>query len=115
VTTADQLNDASLVTFALSNLNLRLGTPTAGLQIGRAARSASPRSPRPRRTIGTDTRSWTAVVGANLAVSLSLPGITGSVTAGSLKINRAAGAFNGAAQTGANALTGRRPTRHRRR
>ena len=98
------MNDASLVTFALSNLNLRLGTPTVGLQIGPGGTIGIASIAAPAPKIGTDTRSWTAVVGANLAVSLSLPGITGSVSSGSLKINRAAGALNGSPQTGANAL-----------
>ena len=103
-TTGDQLDDASLVTFALSNLNLRLGTPTVGLQIGPGGTIGIASISAPAPLTGTDTRSWTAVVGADLVVSLSLPGVTGSVENGSLKINRAAGELNGVLQTGADAL-----------
>jgi hypothetical protein len=98
------------VTFALSNLNLRLGTPTAGLQIGPGGTigiaSISAPAPRPRRS-RLRQPSWTAVVGANLAVSLSLPGVSGSVTGASLKINRAAGAFSPATGTPVNATRAR--------
>ena len=102
----DRLDDASLVTFALSNLNLRLGTPTVGLQIGPGGTIgiASISAPAPAPATGAaDNRSWTAVVGANLAVTLRVPGITGSVSSGSLKINRASGAFTPATGTPVNA------------
>ena len=93
-TTTDQLNDASLVTFALTALNLRLGTSTVGLQIGPGGTVGIASIAAPVPASGTDGRSWTAVVGKDLAVSLSIPGITGSVTSGSLKINRANGQFS---------------------
>ena len=94
-TTNDRLTDASLVTFALSNLNLRLGTDEVGLQIGPGGTIgiASISAPTPATGTGTDDRTWTAVVGKDLAVSLDLPGITASVSAGALKINRASGQF----------------------
>ena len=103
------------MTFALSNLNLRLGTPTVGLQIGPGGTVGIASISAPAPATGTDTRSWTAVVGKDLAVSLSLPGITGSVSSGALKINRAGGELNGVLQTGANALDWATPVPRRRR
>jgi hypothetical protein len=96
----DRLNDARLLTFALSNLNLSLGTGGAGLTIGPGGTVGIATISAP--TPATDNRTWTAVVGKDLAVSLNLPGITATVTGGTLKINRASGALNGTAATALN-------------
>ena len=47
-----------------------------GLQIGPGGTVGIASIAVPAPATGTDTRSWTAVVGKDLAVSLSLPGIT---------------------------------------
>ena len=59
-TTDDQLDDAVLLTVGLSNLDVRLGTATAGLHItGGTIGIAALRAPLPAD--GTDTRRWIAL------------------------------------------------------
>ena len=96
-TTSDRLDDASLVTFALSNLNLRLGTDEVGLQIGPGGSLGIASISAPVPATGADDRILDRRVGKDLAVSLDLPGITASVTGGALKINRVSGEAHTAA------------------
>ena len=86
-TAGDQLDDAQLTAFALTEIDLKLGTDTVGLRIG------------PGGSIGVaslaktgDPRSWVAVTASNLSISLTIPGIAGSVVNGGIAINRATGA-----------------------
>ena len=98
----ETLDNAALTLIAVSNINLSFGTADAGLTIG------------PGGTIGiailkapvtaTDTRTWTAIVAKNLAITPNLPLISGQIVNGSLKINRVSGAKSGTALTDADAL-----------
>ena len=103
-TTTDRLEDASLVMFALTNLDLALGVPGVGVKIGPGGTVGIASIKAPTPASGTDTRTWTAIVGKNLAVTLDLPGIAATVTSGSLKINRVTGERDGVEVTEADAL-----------
>ena len=88
--TGEQLDNANLLTIALSSLTLSVGISGVGLtltggSIGVAVLGA------PVPATGTDTRSWTAVSADSLAVALDLPGITATVSNVALRIGRASG------------------------
>src|SRR4029450_10672369 len=74
----------------LSTLSLSVGLGGVGLSIAGGSLGIATITPKAPAS-GTDTRSWSAVTGKNLAVTLSIPGITGTVSNGSGRINRASG------------------------
>ena len=92
----EQLNDATLLTIALDQLNLSIGAAGAGLAVtsGRLgiAILTAPKT-------ATDNRSWLALSASNLGITLSIPGITATVTNGSVLLNRASGAKDTVANT----------------
>ena len=85
-TSGDSIDDARLFTFALDALNLSVGSASAGLHIGSSGRLGLAVVSAPG-----DTRVWTAVTSSGLLVSLSLPGLSASITGGAVEINRASG------------------------
>ena len=89
------LDDATLTTFALTNLTLNAGAGGVGVTIGPAGTLAiaiiKPKAP---TAPAADSRSWLAVTGKNLQLSMTLPGITGTVVSGTVNINKASGAFD---------------------
>ena len=90
--TGEQLNDAALMMFALSDLDLTVGFGGDGLQIdGGTLGLAVIKAPTPAAGAGTDNRSWVALSGHDLDFTLVLPGITADVDDVTLKINRASG------------------------
>ena len=95
-TGGEQLNDATLLTIALDELNLSIGAGGAGLAVtsGRLgiAILTAPKT-------ATDNRSWLALSASNLGITLSIPGITATVTNGSVLLNRASGAKDTVANT----------------
>ena len=103
-TTSDRLDDASLLTFGLSNLDLDIGFAGQGLHIGGGSLGIAILKAKAAVSPAVDDRSWSAVTGTGLVLSLTLPGVTGSVTAGSVRINRAAGAFDPDGGDPANAV-----------
>ena len=85
----DRLLNASLTTFGLSNLSLSVGLGGVGLSITGGSLGIATITPAAPAT--GNTRSWSAVTGKDLAVTLNIPGITGTVSNGSVRINRASG------------------------
>ena len=88
-TTNDRLDDASLLTFGLSNLDLDVGFGGVGLSITGGSIGIAVLKAKPTAVPNEETRSWSAVTATGLALELNIPGIHGSVTAGSVRINRA--------------------------
>ena len=86
-TTGDRLDDASLMTFGLSNLSLSVGLGGVGLSISGGSLGIATLTPAAPAS-GSDERSWSAVTGKDLAVTLNIPGINGTVSSGSVRINR---------------------------
>jgi hypothetical protein len=91
-----RLDDAKLVTFALSDLQLAIGTTSAGVTItGGNIGIASIAAPLPpANATYTDTRKWTALSASSLTVTLTLPGVTAQITDASLLLNTATGAYD---------------------
>ena len=92
-TTTDQLNDANMLMFALTDLSLSVGGGGAGLSIGPGGTLGivAIKAPVPTTAGVTDNRSWTAITGKDLAFSLTIPGVTATVSGVSLRINKASG------------------------
>ncbi|HET6548786.1 MAG TPA: calcium-binding protein, partial [Solirubrobacter sp.] len=89
-----RLDNASLITFALTNLDLTVGVGGDGLKIGPGGTVGIATIKAPLATGGaTDDRSWTAITAKDIAISLSLPGMSAGVSGVSLKINKAAGQY----------------------
>jgi hypothetical protein len=78
----------------LSNLNLSVGLGGVGLSISGGSLGIATITAKPATAPATDNRSWSAVTGKDLAITLNIPGIQGSVTTGSVRINRASGQFD---------------------
>ena len=96
--TGEQLDNAGLLTIGLSQLDVSIGgsgglSVTSG-QLGVAILSAP--------VAAGDTRSWTAVTGRDIGVTLDVPGITATVVQGAVVVNRAAGAKNATAASEVN-------------
>src|SRR5918994_3951691 len=87
----DQLNDATLLTIALDQLNLSIGAAGAGLSVTSGRLGIAVLTP-PKTA--TDDRSWLALSASNLGITLSVAGITATVTNGSLLLNQASPATN---------------------
>jgi hypothetical protein len=77
-TTTDRLNDAALLTFALTNLDLEVGFGGVGLAITSGSLGIASIKPPAATAPAGDNRSWTAVTGSDLTVVLTIPGIEGS-------------------------------------
>ena len=114
--TGEQLNDAGLLTIALDELDVTIGASGTGLsvtsgQLGVAILSAP--------VAAGDTRSWTAVTGKDIGVTLDVPGISASVVQGSVLLNQASGLKNAVAPVAVDWVEGRpdheRPGRLQRR
>ena len=85
------LTGATLITLALSNLNIAVGATGFGLEItGGELGIAAIEAPTPQS--GTDSRYWIAVDGMNLAASLAIgSSITATVSSLSIQLNQAGG------------------------
>ncbi|HEX7082887.1 MAG TPA: hypothetical protein VF186_02090, partial [Gaiellaceae bacterium] len=76
---------AKLLTVTLTDADLKLGADDFGATVGGGPFTFVALAP----TAGADTRSWYAAVGSGLTVTATLPGITGTITAGGLRVNQA--------------------------
>ncbi|UCF08685.1 MAG: fibronectin type III domain-containing protein, partial [Thermoplasmata archaeon] len=85
----DFYDDATLLTFALYNLQLKVGTTGFGIDIANGNLAIA--------SIKSGDLSWTAVRAANITASITLPGISADVSNIAVEINKAEG-------TGATAL-----------
>ncbi len=90
------LTGATLITFALSNLNIAIGATGFGIQVTSGELGIAAIEP-PTPASGTDGRYWIAVDGTNLAASLTIgSSITATVNSLSVQINR----FGGSSTSG---------------
>ena len=87
------LTGATLITLALSNLQVAIGATGFGVAItGGDLGIAAIEAPTP--AAGTDNREWIAVDGANLSASLTVgTSVAAMVNSVSVQINRASGAY----------------------
>ena len=103
---AGDLDDAGMTTIALSldealptdpeTLTLTVGAAGFGVTVRDGTvkvATIGPKKPLPAGV--TDTRSWIVVEATNLGASLTLPGVTATVSDVGIKINRASGLLNG--------------------
>ena len=86
-TTDPALTNAQLMRFSLSSLELAVGTATAGVTLGATKFDLVTLA---SGLVG-DTRRWLLIDAAGVTGTLTLPGITGSITGLTLQVNRASG------------------------
>ncbi len=102
------LNGATLLTLALANLNLMVGTGGFGLSItgGNLGLAVITPGPIPAGTTATDNRMWIGVYGSIQIVSLGLgPDITAQASNVLVQVNQASGAYtSGGTMTTASPL-----------
>ncbi len=99
-TTDPALTNAQLMRFSLSSLELAVGTATAGVTLGATKFDLVTLA---SGLVG-DTRRWLLIDAAGVTGTLTLPGITGSITGLTLQVNRASGGGGATGFTAASAL-----------